>query len=173
MASIAPSRLAALVKTRCTVFQTSYNPTSVRTGAKYLRARLRGPSMLNYYPPTFSLASAIREFPELELVDATEQQRLQDIEDRKRRGKGAPKKAKSKGPLLRSRFSPILLLNSPSVALAPQPTADVLRGKDREGERFFCGRLLEGLLSNSECINSTQCRSTLSSISGRSLQPIP
>ena len=97
MASIAPSRLAALVKTRCTVFQTSYNPTAVRTGAKYLRARLRGPSMLNYYPPAFSLSSIIRQFPEMELVDAAEQQRLQDIEDRKKRGKGAPKKAKSKG----------------------------------------------------------------------------
>ncbi|KAF9793326.1 mitochondrial ribosomal subunit S27-domain-containing protein [Thelephora terrestris] len=96
MASIAPSRLAALVKTRCAVFQTSYNPTSVRTGAKYLRARLRGPSMMNYYPPTLSLSSVIRQFPEMELVDAVEQQRLQDIEDRKKRGKGAPKKAKSK-----------------------------------------------------------------------------
>jgi len=171
MASIAPSRLAALVKTRCTVFQTSYNPTSVRTGAKYLRARLRGPSMLNYYPPTLSLASVIREFPEMELVDAAEQQRLQDIEDRKRRGKGAPKKAKSKGPPLRSRFSPTLLLNSPSAVLAPQPTADVLRGNDREeGERFFCGAISEDLLSNSECINSTQCRSTWPSISSWSLQ---
>ena len=97
MASIAPSRLAALVKTRCTVFQTSYNPTSIRTGAKYLRARLRGPSMMNYYPPTLSLSSIIRKFPEMQLVDAAEQQRLQDVEDRKKRGKGAPKKAKSKG----------------------------------------------------------------------------
>lgn len=97
MASIAPSRLAALVKTRCAVFQTSYNPTSVRTGAKYLRARLRGPSMMNYYPPTLSLSSIIRKYPELELVDAAEQQRLQDVEDKKKRGKGAPKKAKSKG----------------------------------------------------------------------------
>ncbi|KAF9653869.1 hypothetical protein BDM02DRAFT_1094849 [Thelephora ganbajun] len=97
MVSIAPSRLAALVKTRCTVFQTSYNPTSIRTGAKYLRARLRGPSMTDYYPPTLSLSSIIRQFPEMELVDAAEKQRLQDVEDRKKRGKGAPKKAKSKG----------------------------------------------------------------------------
>lgn len=111
MASIAPSRFAALVKTRCAVFQTSYNPTSVRTGAKYLRARLRGPSMVNYYPPTLSLSSIIREFPEMELVDAAERQRLQDVEDRKKRGKGAPKKAKSKGPSFRSRLAPILSLN--------------------------------------------------------------
>lgn len=108
MTSVAPSRLAALVKTRCAVFQTSYNPTSVRTGAKYLRARLRGPSMMNYYPPTLSLSSIIRQFPEMELVDAAEQQRLQDIEDRKKRGKGTPKKAKSKGLFLFNRFLPIL-----------------------------------------------------------------
>ena len=166
MASIAPSRLAALVKTRCTVFQTSYNPTSVRTGAKYLRARLRGPSMLNYYPPTLSLASIIREFPKMELVDTAEQQRLQDIEDRKKRGKGAPKKAKSKGLSSRSRFSPILLLNFSSVVFAFQLTADVRRGNGREkDEGIFCGTLLEDLLSNLECINSTPCRSTLSSIS--------
>lgn len=53
--------------------------------------------MLDYYPPAFSLSSIIRQFPEMELVDAAEQQRLQDVEDRKKRGKGAPKKAKSKG----------------------------------------------------------------------------
>ena len=52
---------------------------------------------MNYYPPTLSLSSIIRKFPEMQLVDAAEQQRLQDVEDRKKRGKGAPKKAKSKG----------------------------------------------------------------------------
>ena len=52
---------------------------------------------MNYYPPTLSLSSIIRKYPELELVDAAEQQRLQDVEDKKKRGKGAPKKAKSKG----------------------------------------------------------------------------
>ena len=74
--------------------------------------------MLNYYPPTLSLASIIREFPGMELVDATEQQRLQDVEDRKKRGKGAPKKAKSKGLSLRSRSLPILLLNVSFVVFA-------------------------------------------------------
>lgn len=63
---------------------------------------------MNYYPQTLSLSSIIRQFPEMELVDATEQQRLQDVEDRKKRGKGTPKKAKSKGLFLFNRFSPIL-----------------------------------------------------------------
>ncbi|KAG6897877.1 hypothetical protein C0992_009675 [Termitomyces sp. T32_za158] len=52
--------------------------------------------MLNYYPPEINLAQLARKYPELELVDEDEEQRLQDIEDRKKRGKGAPKKAKTK-----------------------------------------------------------------------------
>ena len=57
--------------------------------------------MINYYPPTLSIAQIRREIPEWSsLVDEAEQQRLQDIEDRKKRGKGAPKKAKSKGALI-------------------------------------------------------------------------
>ena len=92
------SRLAALTKLRCSIFQTSYNPTSVRTGAKYLRARLRGPSMVNYYPIKLSVAD-FNHFArgELKLRDPKEEDRLRDVEERRKRGKGAPKKAKSKG----------------------------------------------------------------------------
>ncbi|KAF9078532.1 mitochondrial ribosomal subunit S27-domain-containing protein [Rhodocollybia butyracea] len=97
MADVAPSRLAALIRLRCNIFQTVYNPTGIRTGAKYLRARLRGPSMMSYYPPTLNIARVAKMYPELELADEDEEQRLQDIEDRKRRGKSAPKKAKTKG----------------------------------------------------------------------------
>jgi small subunit ribosomal protein S33 len=97
MAAVIPSRLAALTRLRCSIFETSYNPTGIRTGAKYLRARLRGPSMVKYYPPVINLSQIARKYPELELVDELEEQRWQDVEDRKKRGKGAPKKAKSKG----------------------------------------------------------------------------
>jgi hypothetical protein len=93
----APSRLAALNRLRSTIFQTSYNPTGIRTGAKYLKARLRGPSLVKYYPRKLDFASIAREFPELEFSDPKEDQRLMDLEERKRRGKGAPKKAKNKG----------------------------------------------------------------------------
>lgn len=96
-----PSRLAALKQLQCSIFQTSYNPESLRTGAKYLRRRLRGPSMINYYPPELSVARVKQEMkslvPDFEFVNSAEVQRLQDIEDKKKRGKGAPKKAKSKG----------------------------------------------------------------------------
>jgi hypothetical protein len=53
--------------------------------------------MVKYYPQELSIAKAIREFPEIEWVNEEEEVRLQDIKDRKARGKGTPKKAKSKG----------------------------------------------------------------------------
>lgn len=92
-----PSRLAALTRLRCQVFQTSYNPTSMRTGAKYLKRRLRGPSMLEYYPEQPDIAALIRQFPDEGLRNTAEETRLQDIIDKKARGKGTPKKAKTKG----------------------------------------------------------------------------
>ncbi|KAI0081394.1 hypothetical protein K474DRAFT_1635638 [Panus rudis PR-1116 ss-1] len=95
MATIAAPRLAALARLRCSIFQTSYNPQSIRTGAKYLRKRLRGPSMINYYPPEVSMSQLGKGEPEWDFVDLDEEQRLQDVIDKKKRGKGAPKKAKT------------------------------------------------------------------------------
>ena len=97
MAAVAPSRLAALTRLRCEIFQTAYNPTSVRTGAKYLRARLRGPSMIQYYPDELTVARFNHMGGNFKIQDWDEYQRLTDVEEKKRRGKGAPKKAKSPG----------------------------------------------------------------------------
>ena len=97
MAAVAPSRLAALTRLRCEIFQTAYNPTSVRTGAKYLRARLRGPSMISYYPKQLTVAHFNRMSGNFRVQDWDEYQRLADVEEKKRRGKGVPKKAKSPG----------------------------------------------------------------------------
>ncbi|KAJ7132075.1 mitochondrial ribosomal subunit S27-domain-containing protein [Mycena epipterygia] len=88
--------MKALTRLRCEIFQTSYNPKNLRTGAKYLRAHLRGPAMMEYYPKHIDLAAIAREFPEFGIVNEKEVQRLQDVEDKKRRGKGTPKKAKEK-----------------------------------------------------------------------------
>lgn len=104
MASVVPSRLAALTRLRCSIFQTAYNPQSLRTGAKYLRARLRGPSMLNYYPETLTVADLRKGCPDWQIQDQRELERLADIDDRKARGKGTPKKAKSSGSLHHLRF---------------------------------------------------------------------
>ncbi|KAK7449650.1 mitochondral 37S ribosomal protein S27 [Stygiomarasmius scandens] len=96
MSAVFPSRIAKLNRLRCSIFQTIYNPTGIRTGAKYLRARLRGPSMLDYYPVEMNISKIARLYPELEITDEDEEQRFQDVEDRKKRGKGAPKKARTK-----------------------------------------------------------------------------
>jgi small subunit ribosomal protein S33 len=93
----APARLAALKQLQCAVFQTTYNPTSARTGAKYLRARLRGPAMVRYYPETLDITSMRKGRAANFMVDFAERQRLQDVEDKKARGKGTPTKAKSSG----------------------------------------------------------------------------
>lgn len=55
--------------------------------------------MVKYYPPESELdiAKLIREYPELELVNQKEEVRLADLADRKKRGKGPPKKTKNKG----------------------------------------------------------------------------
>ena len=99
-AFIPPSRLSSLAKLRCTIFQTSYNPSSIRTGAKYLKRRLRGPSMISYYPEEFNINKIVKAYPELEMVDEDEEERLSDVAERRKRGKGAPKKAKTEGGLL-------------------------------------------------------------------------
>ncbi|KAL9714637.1 mitochondral 37S ribosomal protein S27 [Leucoagaricus gongylophorus] len=87
-------RLLSLLETRSQIFQTAFNPTSFRTAAKYLRRRVRGPSMLAYYPPKLNIARVASMYPDLELVDEDEQTRLEDIEYRRKRGKGPPKKLK-------------------------------------------------------------------------------
>lgn len=50
--------------------------------------------MVAYYPPQISISKIVSQYPELEMVNEDEQTRLEDIEFKKKRGKGAPKKQK-------------------------------------------------------------------------------
>ncbi len=50
--------------------------------------------MIEYYPNLLSIDALNKEFPGLDLVNECEEQRLQDVADKKKRRKGAPKKAK-------------------------------------------------------------------------------
>lgn len=43
------------------IFQTTSNPQKLRTGAKYLRQRLVGPSMMQYYPPQISVGRILND----------------------------------------------------------------------------------------------------------------
>lgn len=56
--------------------------------------------MVEYYPQELNISRIARLNPELEIWDEDERQRQQDVADRKRRGKGAPKKTKKGGTLI-------------------------------------------------------------------------
>jgi hypothetical protein len=45
--------MATIQLVRSQIFQTSHNPENIRTGAKYLKKRLRGPSMVGYITPSY------------------------------------------------------------------------------------------------------------------------
>ncbi|KAL3421298.1 hypothetical protein PVAG01_07743 [Phlyctema vagabunda] len=103
--SVARSRLLDLMKVQCKVFSTTFNPEGLRTGNQILRARLRGPSLIQYYPRKVAtvnmLQKAYRKFGreqmgvELETWDEKEEDRLEHIKLLKARGKGAPKKKRT------------------------------------------------------------------------------
>lgn len=95
--AVPAARLQQLLKLRSTVFQTQWNPTHERTGLKYLRSSLKGPAMMDYYPPrTPTMATLNREIPGFNVVDHLEEQRLKDVEARRKRGKGPPKKGQGR-----------------------------------------------------------------------------
>lgn len=72
-----PARLQALNQLRTEIFGTTFNPLSLRTGSKVLKARLRGPSMLRYYGERYSgWAKLNAQVPGLDLIDIHEQTRL-------------------------------------------------------------------------------------------------
>ncbi|OLL21968.1 Mitochondrial 37S ribosomal protein S27 [Neolecta irregularis DAH-3] len=96
-------RLQALAKASAKIFGTTFNPTAIRTGNKVLRQRLRGPTLLDYYPRPIYKFKDIRKFwPNMGLdtvgpvLDEPELERLEDIALRKERGKSAPKKGAGK-----------------------------------------------------------------------------
>jgi hypothetical protein len=92
--------------------------------------------MVNYYPPVIHLAAIAREFPKMGIVDPKEQQRLADVEDRKRRGKGTPKKAKTKGTHVGVSSS---VLTKP--LFVPQRTAE---GRRRSGRlRWHASNIIQ------------------------------
>ncbi|EJU05850.1 hypothetical protein DACRYDRAFT_62542 [Dacryopinax primogenitus] len=95
MASLA-TKMRQLARLRSTIFDTSYNPSSARTGAKYIRRRLLGPAMVRYYPQKIDMKLVKALAWDMDLLDPAEEERREDREMERRRGKGAPKKLKTK-----------------------------------------------------------------------------
>lgn len=93
--STAPAaKLTLLNKISCAIFGNVYNPQGIRTGNKILRQRLVGPTVNSYYPNVkqIKLREITRMAPEMNLIDQEEKTRLEDLSERKKRGKGPPKK---------------------------------------------------------------------------------
>ncbi|KAK4237647.1 mitochondrial ribosomal subunit S27-domain-containing protein [Achaetomium macrosporum] len=97
--SVPRARLLDLMRARCELFATTFNPEGIRTGNKILRQRLKGPALASYYPrKIMTFRDFQKEFKPLELEVENEEEldRLEHIAALKARGKGAPKKKKTK-----------------------------------------------------------------------------
>ncbi|KAM0325404.1 hypothetical protein ACHAQA_007390 [Verticillium albo-atrum] len=96
--SVPRARLLDLMKAQCQIFATTYNPEGVRMGNKVLRQRLKGPALASYYPrKVVSINTVMKAFgPQFTTFDLKEEERLDHISSLKARGKGAPKKKKTK-----------------------------------------------------------------------------
>ncbi|KAK4149082.1 mitochondrial ribosomal subunit S27-domain-containing protein [Chaetomidium leptoderma] len=97
--SVPRARLLDLMRARCELFSTTFNPEGVRTGNKILRQKLKGPALASYYPrKVMTFRDFQKEFQplELEVENEDEIDRLEHIAGLKSRGKGAPKKKREK-----------------------------------------------------------------------------
>ncbi|MCJ1483083.1 mitochondral 37S ribosomal protein S27 [Schaereria dolodes] len=93
---IARSRVLDLMKVQCRIFSTTYNPERIRTGNKILRQRLKGPTLVDYYPRRTATIKDLRKaYPDFETWDDDEEERLDAVELAQTRNKGAPKKKKT------------------------------------------------------------------------------
>merc|ERR1711939_870572 len=94
--SVPRQRVLDLMKVQSRIFSTIFNPAAQRLGNKVLRQRLRGPSLAAYYPGRVATFKDLRAlYPNHELYDEDEEDRLEHIQIAKSRGKGAPKKKKT------------------------------------------------------------------------------
>ncbi|KAF9361198.1 MAG: mitochondrial ribosomal subunit S27-domain-containing protein [Benniella sp.] len=98
-------KLALLNKLSCAIFGNVYNPQRIRTGNKILRQRLVGPTVNSYYPNVqqIKLREITRMVPEMNLIDQGEKARLDDLAERKKRGKGPPKKGQGRRSTLKKK----------------------------------------------------------------------
>ncbi|ETN41118.1 uncharacterized protein HMPREF1541_03053 [Cyphellophora europaea CBS 101466] len=100
MASTVPrSRLLELTKLQSSLFSTTFNPSRLRLGNKVLRQRLRGPALVSYYPrKSATIEDMLQSFKRfgLEGWNEREEDRLEGLQIAKMRGKGAPKKIRTK-----------------------------------------------------------------------------
>lgn len=96
--------LPKIEQLRCSIFDKFYNPDNLRVGVEVWDKPLLGPSIRNYYGTRTNITfqdfmktfQQKLEGTEFKLVDQREVDRLAYVEERKRIGKGAPKKKTEK-----------------------------------------------------------------------------
>ncbi|KAI9704701.1 MAG: mitochondral 37S ribosomal protein S27 [Bogoriella megaspora] len=94
--SVARSRILDLMKVQSRIFSTTFNPHALRTGNKILRQRLRGPTLAQYYPRrVVTIRDLKKAYPEYEVWDEKEEERLEHVAALKAKGKGPPKKKRT------------------------------------------------------------------------------
>lgn len=78
MSAPSRARLLELTKLSKQIFHESFNPTQTRRGSSVLRSTLRGPTVKEYYYPSefLKFKHLKKMFPDLYLLDAKEQYRL-------------------------------------------------------------------------------------------------
>ena len=80
MPPLSTTLLQTLRQTQSRIFNTIYNPTQARTGAKILRQRLKGPSLAAYYPRRVATFKDLeRHYPEYEMLDEFEEERVESV----------------------------------------------------------------------------------------------
>ncbi|KZF20655.1 hypothetical protein L228DRAFT_269951 [Xylona heveae TC161] len=90
------SRILELLRAQCRIFSTTFNPEGIRTGNKVLRQRLRGAAVAAYYPRrVVTFKDLQKSYPEFEIFDDVQDDRIEHLQILKAKGKGAPKKKKS------------------------------------------------------------------------------
>ncbi|KAF2637684.1 hypothetical protein P280DRAFT_471871 [Massarina eburnea CBS 473.64] len=94
--SVARDRILALMRTQCSIFNTTYNPQRLRLGSRILHQRLKGPSVAEYYPPRIGAISQLRKlYPKYDILDEKEEDWVEHLNVAKSRGKENPKKKKT------------------------------------------------------------------------------
>ncbi|KAK6000087.1 hypothetical protein QM012_004075 [Aureobasidium pullulans] len=94
--AVARTLALRLMETQCAIFNTTYNPSALRTGNSVLRQRLRGPAMAAYYPRRVArFADLQKAYSGFETYDDFEEDRVEHVQISKSRGKGAPKKKRT------------------------------------------------------------------------------
>lgn len=99
MSAPTKARLLEVAKLQAKIFH-NITPTGIpqRTGSKILQKQLKGPVVSSYYgPKEFITTKQLNaRFPLYKFIDPEEEYRLEVLASRKRRGKGAPAKKRSK-----------------------------------------------------------------------------